>query len=204
MTLPQEFNLVGRRDALVRLGRDRLDLLIVGGGITGCGIARDAALRGWRVGLVEKEDFAFGTSSRSSKIIHGGVRYLEYGHFLLVRESAQERAVLREIAPHLVHRLPFVFPVFGGESLLKLLLGDVECLPFGVSTARLPILQETFLNQGAARKPHLKVRLQIGGKRVRVEYSIHQGRVGSDEAPRCDVQLIEFCHFCCSSLPSIG
>ena len=123
MTLPQEFNLVGRRDALVRLGRDRLDLLIVGGGITGCGIARDAALRGWRVGLVEKEDFAFGTSSRSSKIIHGGVRYLEYGHFLLVRESAQERAVLRDIAPHLVHPIPFVFPVFGGESLLKIRLG---------------------------------------------------------------------------------
>jgi len=123
MTLPQEFNLDGRRDALTRLGRDRLDLLIVGGGISGCGIARDAALRGWKVGLVEKEDFAFGTSSRSSKIIHGGVRYLEYGHFLLVRESAQERAILRDIAPHLVHTLPFVFPVFDGESLLKIRLG---------------------------------------------------------------------------------
>ncbi|HIF08044.1 MAG TPA: FAD-dependent oxidoreductase [Gemmatimonadetes bacterium] len=78
------------------------------------------ALRGWKVGLVEKEDFAFGTSSRSSKIIHGGVRYLEYGHFLLVRESAQERAVLRDIAPHLVHTLPFVFPVFDSESLMKI------------------------------------------------------------------------------------
>ena len=74
MALPQEFNLAGRRDALTQLGRDRLDLLIIGGGITGCGIARDAALRGWAVGLVEKEDFAFGSSSRSSKIVHGGVR----------------------------------------------------------------------------------------------------------------------------------
>ncbi len=119
MTLPQKFNLAGRSEALTRLGQDRLDLLIIGGGITGCGIARDAALRGWTVGLVEKEDFAFGTSSRSSKIVHGGVRYLEYGHFLLVRESAQERAVLRAIAPHLVHPLPFVYPVFGGESLFK-------------------------------------------------------------------------------------
>jgi len=82
MTPPQQFNSAGRRDALTRLGEDRLDLLIIGGGITGCGVARDAALRGWRVGLVEKEDFAFGTSSRSSKIVHGGVRYLEYGHFL--------------------------------------------------------------------------------------------------------------------------
>ncbi len=123
MTPPQEFNRAGRRDALTRLGRDHLDLLIVGGGITGCGIARDAALRGWAVGLVEKEDFAFGTSSRSSKIVHGGVRYLEYGHFLLVREAAQERAVLQTIAPHLVHPLPFVFPVFGGESLLKIRAG---------------------------------------------------------------------------------
>jgi glycerol-3-phosphate dehydrogenase len=75
------------------------------------------------VGLVEKEDFAFGTSSRSSKIIHGGVRYLEYGHFLLVKEAAQERAVLRTIAPHLVHPLPFIFPVFGRQSLLKIRLG---------------------------------------------------------------------------------
>ena len=119
----QEFNSAGRRDALTQLGQDRLDLLVVGGGITGCGIARDAALRGWTVGLVEKEDFAFGTSSRSSKIIHGGVRYLEYGHFLLVKESAQERAVLRTIAPHLVHPLPFVYPVFEGETLFKMRAG---------------------------------------------------------------------------------
>ncbi len=123
MLPPQKFNLAGRRDALTRLGQERLDLLIIGGGITGCGIARDAALRGWTVGLVEKEDFGFGTSSRSSKIVHGGVRYLEYGHFLLVREAALERAVLRTIAPHLVHRLPFVFPVFGGESLFKIRAG---------------------------------------------------------------------------------
>ena len=123
MPPPQEFNLAGRRDAITRLGQERLDLLIIGGGITGCGIARDAALRGWTVGLVEKDDFAFGTSSRSSKIVHGGVRYLEYGHFLLVKEAAQERAVLRTIAPHLVHTLPFVFPVFSGESLLKIRAG---------------------------------------------------------------------------------
>ncbi len=113
----------GRREALVNLGRERLDLLIIGGGITGCGIARDAALRGWKVGLVEKEDFGFGTSSRSSKIVHGGVRYLEYGHFLLVKEAAQEREVLRTIAPHLVHPLAFMYPVFEGESLMKIRAG---------------------------------------------------------------------------------
>jgi glycerol-3-phosphate dehydrogenase len=100
-----------------------LDVLVIGGGITGCGVARDAALRGWRVALVEKEDFAFGTSSRSSKIVHGGVRYLEYGHFLLVRESARERLVVQSIAPHLVHRLDFLYPVFAPDSLLKIRAG---------------------------------------------------------------------------------
>jgi len=113
----------GRRETFAELGRERLDLLIIGGGITGCGIARDAALRGWSVGLVEKEDFGFGTSSRSSKIVHGGVRYLEYGHFLLVREAAQEREILRTIAPHLVHPLAFMYPVFEGESLIKIRAG---------------------------------------------------------------------------------
>lgn len=100
-----------------------LDVLIIGGGITGVGIARDAVMRGWSVALVDKEDFAFGTSSRSSKIVHGGVRYLEYGHFLLVRESARERRVLRSIAPHLVHRLDFLYPVFAPDSLLKIRAG---------------------------------------------------------------------------------
>lgn len=100
-----------------------IDVLIIGGGITGAGIARDAALRGLRVALVEKSDFAAGTSSRSSKIVHGGVRYLEYGHFLLVRESARERSVVQSIAPHLVHRLDFLYPVFAPDSLLKIRAG---------------------------------------------------------------------------------
>ncbi len=117
------FSPEGRRRALGAMAEGTLDVLVIGGGITGCGVARDAALRGWTVGLVEKEDFAFGTSSRSSKIVHGGVRYLEYGHFLLVRESARERTVLRDIAPHLVHYLPFYFPVFAPESITKIRAG---------------------------------------------------------------------------------
>ncbi|MEQ1857082.1 MAG: glycerol-3-phosphate dehydrogenase/oxidase [Longimicrobiales bacterium] len=100
-----------------------LDVLVIGGGITGTGIARDASLRGWRVAVVEKEDFGFGTSSRSSKIVHGGVRYLEYGHFLLVRESARERRIVQAIAPHLVHRLDFLYPVFEPDSLMKIRAG---------------------------------------------------------------------------------
>jgi len=100
-----------------------VDLLVIGGGITGAGVARDAALRGMRVALVEKEDFGSGTSSRSSKIVHGGVRYLEYLQFGMVRESARERRILRRIAPHLVHPLSFLYPVFRGESLLKIRAG---------------------------------------------------------------------------------
>lgn len=117
------FSPEGRGRALERMATEPLDVLVIGGGITGAGVARDAALRGWKVGLVEKEDFGFGTSSRSSKIVHGGVRYLEYGHFLLVREAAKERRVVEMIAPHLVHRMDFLYPVFAPDSLMKIRAG---------------------------------------------------------------------------------
>src|SRR5881398_1736188 len=102
--------LARRRAALAALARETLDLLVVGGGINGAGIARDAAMRGLRVGLVEKGDFASGTSSRSSKLIHGGFRYLEQYAFGLVAEACRERRILREIAPHLVKALPLLMP----------------------------------------------------------------------------------------------
>lgn len=94
-----------------RLG-EPVDLLVVGGGITGAGIARDAAMRGLSVALVEMRDLAFGTSSRSSKLVHGGLRYLEQYEFSLVFEAVSERRILLDVAPHLVHPLPFLFPVF--------------------------------------------------------------------------------------------
>src|SRR5205085_3035332 len=84
------------------------DLCIIGGGITGAGVALDAATRGWRVALIERDDFASGTSSASSKLIHGGLRYLEYGQIALVHEALVERALLLQNAPHLVQPLPFV------------------------------------------------------------------------------------------------
>jgi glycerol-3-phosphate dehydrogenase len=123
VTQPHPFSPEGRARALEEMARTRLDILVVGGGITGSGIARDAALRGWKVGLVEQADFGFGTSSRSSKIIHGGVRYLEYGQFLLVRESARERRVLRRIAPHLVHPIPFLYPAFADDTFWLIRVG---------------------------------------------------------------------------------
>lgn len=111
-----------RKLAWSRLGREVFDLLIIGGGVTGCGIARDAALRGLKVALVEKDDFASGTSSKSSKLIHGGLRYLEQGHLRLVFEGTNERALLLRVAPHLVKPLPFLVPAYKGQKngLLKL------------------------------------------------------------------------------------
>lgn len=99
-----------------RLGAEPFDILVVGGGITGAGVARDAALRGARVALVEKGDFGSGTSSRSSRLVHGGLRYLEMYEFGLVFESTHERARLMRLAPHAVRPLPFVYPVYEGAK----------------------------------------------------------------------------------------
>ncbi|MBN9027486.1 MAG: FAD-dependent oxidoreductase, partial [Rhizobiales bacterium] len=87
-----------------------LDIFIIGGGINGCGIARDAVGRGFSVGLAEMDDLASGTSSRSTKLVHGGLRYLEHYEFRLVRESLMEREVLWASAPHIIHPLRFVLP----------------------------------------------------------------------------------------------
>lgn len=107
------------------LTRQRFDALIIGGGINGAGIARDLALRGVRVALVEKGDFASGTSSASTKLVHGGLRYLERFDFRLVFESCRERRILQTIAPHLVRPLPFFIPVYKGDprSLLTIRAG---------------------------------------------------------------------------------
>src|SRR5262245_58987667 len=88
------------------------DLLILGGGITGAGVALDAVTRGFRVGLIDKGDFASGTSSASSKLVHGGLRYLEHGAFPLVYEALAERKRLLRNAPHLVRPLRFVLPFY--------------------------------------------------------------------------------------------
>src|SRR5207302_11502246 len=90
------------------------DVLILGGGITGAGVALDAALRGLRVGLIDKGDFASGTSSVSSKLVHGGLRYLEHAEFHLVYEALHERGLLLHNAPHLVRPLRFVIPFYRG------------------------------------------------------------------------------------------
>ena len=103
---------MNRRDLLAQLRRQHFDLLIIGGGIVGAGIARDAAIRGLKVALIEQDDFAGGTSSKTSKLIHGGLRYLAHGHVRLVMESLRERHILRTIAPALVHPRSMLLPVY--------------------------------------------------------------------------------------------
>jgi glycerol-3-phosphate dehydrogenase len=116
-TTPEPTPLARRAGTLRRLAGETFDLLVVGGGITGAGIARDAALRGLRVALVERDDFASGTSSRSSRLVHGGVRYLEHGYLHLVFEASRERRTLLRIAPHLVRPLEFTWPVYAGARV---------------------------------------------------------------------------------------
>jgi len=107
-----EFSWRTRRESLSRFAEEVFDVLIIGGGITGAGLALDAALRGLRVALAEKRDFAAGTSSRSTKLIHGGLRYLEHFDFALVREGLRERAILARNAPRLARPFPFVIPIY--------------------------------------------------------------------------------------------
>jgi glycerol-3-phosphate dehydrogenase len=105
-----------RAQTLARIGRERLDVLVIGGGIVGAGVARDAALRGIKVALVEARDFAFGTSSRSSRLLHGGIRYLAQGRIGLVREASVEKKILYQIAPHLTEPMAFCFPAYSGSQ----------------------------------------------------------------------------------------
>ena len=100
--------MIAREDALEALQDERFDLVVIGGGITGAGVALDAASRGYSVALVERDDYASGTSSRSSKLVHGGLRYLQNFDLGLVREALLERSLMVNLAPHLVHPLPLL------------------------------------------------------------------------------------------------
>ena len=106
--------MIERAQALAALSEDEFDVVVVGGGITGAGVALDAATRGYSVALVERADFASGTSSRSSKLVHGGLRYLQNFDLGLVREALLERQLMVALAPHLVRPLPLVVPAFDG------------------------------------------------------------------------------------------
>jgi glycerol-3-phosphate dehydrogenase len=131
------------RATIEQLSAEPTDLLIIGGGINGAGIARDAAMRGIRTILVEQNDLGSGTSSRSTRLIHGGLRYLEQGELGLVLEANRERRTLLRIAPHLVWPLPFVFPIHRGDRISRwrlaagMLLYDMLALFRNVRTHRM-------------------------------------------------------------------
>ena len=108
--------MISRVQALAALRSDSFDVVVIGGGITGAGVALDAASRGYSVALVEQADFASGTSSRSSKLVHGGLRYLQNFDLGLVREALLERQLMVRLAPHLVRPLPLVVPAFDGQK----------------------------------------------------------------------------------------
>ncbi|HEX8120915.1 MAG TPA: glycerol-3-phosphate dehydrogenase/oxidase [Solirubrobacteraceae bacterium] len=107
--------MIARSDALQALAAEPFDVVVIGGGITGAGVALDAATRGYSVALVEKADYASGTSSRSSKLVHGGLRYLQNFDLGLVREALLERQLMVQLAPHLVHPLPLVVAAFDNQ-----------------------------------------------------------------------------------------
>src|SRR5512139_1986267 len=112
MTIPVQLDAKYRADAWKRLATKQFDVLVIGGGITGAGVALDASTRGLSTALVEQRDFSSGTSSRSSKLFHGGLRYLEQMNFDLVREALRERELmLSRIAPHLVRPVSFLYPL---------------------------------------------------------------------------------------------
>src|SRR5207245_8634312 len=105
---------IRREDAIAALRREEFDVVVIGGGITGAGVALDAAARGYSVALVERCDYAAGTSSRSSKLVHGGLRYLQQFDLGLVREALRERQLMVKLAPHLVRPLQLIVPAFDG------------------------------------------------------------------------------------------
>lgn len=164
---------MNRSEHLRRLADESFDVLVIGGGATGCGCALDAATRGLRVALVERGDFGGGTSSRSTKLVHGGVRYLEQAiknmdrtQFRLVREALRERKALMELAPHLVRELAIFVPLYQrshlpyyriGLTLYDRLAGEYalrrsEYIPREEAIARFPHLRERFVGQGKPRQ----------------------------------------------------
>ena len=156
------FSAASRSESIATLEGPEHDLLIIGAGITGAGIARDAAMRGLRVALVEREDFGSGTSSRSSRLVHGGLRYLEHGHLHLVFESSRERRILLRIAPHLVRPQPFIWPVYQDARVPRwklaagLFLYDALSLFRNVASHQRLSTAELLRQEPALRQPGLR------------------------------------------------
>ncbi len=191
-----------RAAARVRLEREAWDVVVVGGGVTGAGVARDAALRGLSVALVEAGDWAAGASSRTTKFAHGGLRYLEHLDFGLVRESLAERAVLLAIAPHLVRATPFLLPVYAGRTRpawkLRAGLTLYDALAGGTRLGRHEMLDR---REALAREPALAGQglrsaalywdARVRDARLVVETVADARRAGAVAVSRCAVESVE-------------
>lgn len=152
-----------REQNIKKMQSQEFDLVIIGGGISGAGVARDAASRGMKVALVEASDFASGTSSRSSKLIHGGIRYLENYEFGLVFEALNERRILFEMAPHLVHPLRFMLPVYKESRVGMFLLGMGMWLYDALSLFEAPQMHERLsAKKTLARMPSIDAKNLLG------------------------------------------
>jgi glycerol-3-phosphate dehydrogenase len=183
---------------LLKLANTTIDIAIIGGGIAGVGVARDAALRGYSVALFERGDFASGTSSRSSRLIHGGLRYLQYGRLGLVHESVSERWRLLNVAPHLVAPLPFIYPIYQGE---KPRLGTIKTgtwLYSMLAAFRTPGPRRGYSAASLSKaEPHLRTADLVGGAayydcatndaRLTLETAIDAAACGAELFPRTTV-----------------
>ena len=170
------FSFEERRRWLEEAASGIFDLLVVGGGITGAGVAREAALRGLSVILLDRGDFASGTSSRSSKLIHGGIRYLAQGDIGLVREAARERSILRSIAPHLARPVRMLIPAASRAGRMKLAAGlwTFEKLAGDVDDAGHEILNRS---STAKLEPGLRAAVIGGGAIAFTEYATNDARL---------------------------
>ncbi len=171
------FSAETRNRNLIRLSQETFDLLVIGGGITGTGIAGEAARRGYKVALVEKNDFANGASSKSSKLIHGGLRYLATMKFRMVRSASNQRHKLFRLAPHLVRPLPFILPVYTDSPYPLWLIGTAMWLYDAMAGFRTPGRHEMWtVNQVLEKEPDLKAHGLIGAARY-YDYATDDARL---------------------------
>ncbi len=161
---------------------DQVDLVVVGGGIAGAGIARDASRRGLRVALFDQNDIAFGTSSRSSKLIHGGLRYLESYEFSMVFESVSERRIVMELAPHLVNPLAFLFPVYQGARQNLWTINAGMWLYQGLSLFRSPKTHRTLKPKDVAQEEPVLKQEGLQGAAVYYDCSTDDARLTLENA----------------------
>ena len=171
----KKFSFIERLKNIQQMQTDLFDLVIIGGGITGAGAARDAAARGMKVALIETHDFASGTSSRSSKLIHGGIRYLENMEFKLVFEALNERNRLFQMAPHLVHHLRFMIPLYQNSRVGMTKMGLGMWLYDALALFQAPELHERLnASQSMHRMPCLR------GDQLKGSYIYSDGYMDDD------------------------